>query len=370
MKLYYVANARMPTEKAHGIQIAKMCEALIEEGHKVTLVVPARASGESLRDFYGLRVDVPLVRLSSFVFGKYGRLGYALMGGSFMITSLLYLWWKRLIGERFWIYTVDIDTFSHTLLPLAGPTIAEMHSPKTATVLARFFFRRAKKIVATNPLIQEELARTFRIKPHMEPNGVDLSHPYPSREDARAKLSLGGGKIALYVGRFYLWKGLEALAPASRALVNAGIRTIVLGGTKSEFERVFGDSGALEFFQARPAQVGEWMVAADVLLLLGTAKNEESNRYTAPMKTFEYLSTGRPVVASETQALRSLIPPDAAVYCVPDDPHALVQAVERALSLDTLEAGRRRIGLARAYEWKRRAERILASEPSIGTLTQ
>lgn len=361
MKIYYIANARMPNDKAHGIQIAKMCEAFIEEGHTITLLVPTRASGESLRDFYGLRVDVPLVRLPSFVFGKYGRLGYALMGGSFMITSLLYLWRKRLIGERFWIYTVDIDTFAHTLLPLAGPTIAEMHSPKTATALAKFFFWRAKRIVATNPLIQEKLARTFGIKPLMEPNGVDLSHPYPSREDARVGLSLGEGKIALYVGRFYPWKGLEVLAPASRALASAGIRTIVLGGTKSEFERVFGDSGALEFFQASPAQVGEWMAAADVLLLLGTAKNEESNRYTAPMKTFEYLSTGRPVVASRTEALTSFLPSDVATYCVPDDPTALVQAVGVAITSKNGAAAEIQIALARKHSWERRAKRILDS---------
>jgi len=29
MKLIYIANARIPTEKAHGIQIMKMCEALL-----------------------------------------------------------------------------------------------------------------------------------------------------------------------------------------------------------------------------------------------------------------------------------------------------------------------------------------------------
>ena len=45
MKIYYVANARMPTEKAHGIQIAKMCEALIEAGAKVELIVPRRGRG-------------------------------------------------------------------------------------------------------------------------------------------------------------------------------------------------------------------------------------------------------------------------------------------------------------------------------------
>ena len=42
MKLYYIANARIPTEKAHGVQIMKMCEAFVDAGHEVKLIVPKR----------------------------------------------------------------------------------------------------------------------------------------------------------------------------------------------------------------------------------------------------------------------------------------------------------------------------------------
>ena len=42
MKILYIANIRLPTEKAHGIQIMKMCEAFADIGHKVELIVPWR----------------------------------------------------------------------------------------------------------------------------------------------------------------------------------------------------------------------------------------------------------------------------------------------------------------------------------------
>ena len=42
MKIAYVANARIPTEKAHGLQIMEMCRAFARNGHEVTLVVPKR----------------------------------------------------------------------------------------------------------------------------------------------------------------------------------------------------------------------------------------------------------------------------------------------------------------------------------------
>ncbi len=42
MKLLYITNFRIPTEKAHGIQIMKMCEAFATCGTDVELVAPLR----------------------------------------------------------------------------------------------------------------------------------------------------------------------------------------------------------------------------------------------------------------------------------------------------------------------------------------
>src|SRR3989344_4789036 len=55
MKIYYIANARMPSEKAYGIQLAKMCEAFIEQGIEVELCIPRTLRSHiSLKEFYSL----------------------------------------------------------------------------------------------------------------------------------------------------------------------------------------------------------------------------------------------------------------------------------------------------------------------------
>src|SRR3989338_4247374 len=152
MKLYFVANARMPTDKAHGIHIAKMCEAFAEAGADVTLVVPRRGAQGSLRGYYGLRTDVPVVYLPA-LGGLYrkGRAGFLFASLVFMLGYVLYLGAKRLRGEAFAAYLVDVDTFSFFPLAMLGaPAYAEMHTPKPSTVLTRFFFRRAR-VIATNP---------------------------------------------------------------------------------------------------------------------------------------------------------------------------------------------------------------------------
>ena len=50
MKIIYVANARIPTEKAHGGQIMKMCESFADSGLEVDLVLPPRCN----RQFQGV----------------------------------------------------------------------------------------------------------------------------------------------------------------------------------------------------------------------------------------------------------------------------------------------------------------------------
>lgn len=41
-KLLYIANARIPTERAHGLQMNKMCEAFAAAGNEVTMLAPTR----------------------------------------------------------------------------------------------------------------------------------------------------------------------------------------------------------------------------------------------------------------------------------------------------------------------------------------
>jgi len=42
MKILYFANSRIPTEKAHGVQIFKTLESLVKTGVKASLIVPTR----------------------------------------------------------------------------------------------------------------------------------------------------------------------------------------------------------------------------------------------------------------------------------------------------------------------------------------
>ncbi|MBZ0290848.1 MAG: hypothetical protein K8I30_24690, partial [Anaerolineae bacterium] len=68
-KLLYIANIRMPTEKAHGLQIAQNCEAFADAGAEVELWVAQRVNTSELgavKDIwthYGIKRNFTLRRI-------------------------------------------------------------------------------------------------------------------------------------------------------------------------------------------------------------------------------------------------------------------------------------------------------------------
>lgn len=351
MNLYYVVNARLPNNKAYAIQVRHMQKAFALRA-KVHLLTP---SGFGVPDWYAR-----------------GRMVFAASSVLFMLVTAGYLLFLRLRGERFFIFTPDMDSFSGILLPYIAPTIAEMHSPKKPTFLMRRFFSRVRGVVATTAATKESLMKNFEIPDRVilvEPNGVDenIFTGAVSKKDARKKLGLSDKPFALYAGRFYAWKGLEVLAEAA---ASSPLPIWLAGGTREEYEQVTKKSGErLLFAGSRPAgEMPLWLAAADILLVLGTAQNEDSYRYTSPMKIFEYLAAGRPVVASRTPAVAGILPRAAAFWYEPDNAASLADAIREANTSTEvavkIESGR---ALAQEHTWDKRAERILAFIDATGS---
>jgi glycosyltransferase involved in cell wall biosynthesis len=370
MKIFYIANARMPTEKAHGIQMAKMCEAFIDHGADVTLVVPSRETVQStVREFYGLHAGVKTVHLPTFNTYRFGAAGFILGSLSFMIMSFLFVAWRRMKGEQFTVYTVDMDTFSSSLLPLAGaPVFTEMHNGKPAHIMQRFFFRHLHGVITINTILASSFKEKFirsQARYTVEPNGVD-AELFHARDKVEARKRLGISEhahIALYVGRFFDWKGLEII-PVAASRTGTAVQWYLVGGTAEDFVRVthVQPEPSMTFIgSVSQTEVVSWIAAADVLIVLGTKRDTQSYYYTSPMKLFEYLLSQRIVVASDTPAIREIISDREALFYTPDSAEDLAAKVLEAMmpSSAVQERIEAAAELGRRHSWHDRAGRIL-----------
>src|SRR3989338_7774332 len=97
MKIIYLANARIPTEKAHGLQIMKMCEAfslLKTENRKskieVGLIAPRRFNKikQSPFKYYDVQPIFKITKLPclDLTFFGFGRAGFFIQIFTFLIS--------------------------------------------------------------------------------------------------------------------------------------------------------------------------------------------------------------------------------------------------------------------------------------------
>ena len=107
--------------------------------------------------------------------------------------------------------------------------------------------------------------------------------------------------------------------------------------------------------------IRNYIATADVLALPNTAKERISERYTSPLKLFEYMVAQRPIVASNLSSLREILNEGNSVLVKPDDALALADGIRRVLSNDSLalRIAQKAFEDVKKYNWKERAEKIL-----------
>lgn len=371
MKIYYIANARMPTEKAHGIQLAKMCESFIEAGADLELILPNRdAEGKSIQDYYGLRTKIPVKKLPIIDVYSKGRFGFIFGSCSFMVSYFFYIFWQAVRGESGVIYTIDMDQFSFSLVPFLGmPYFAEVHDAKEKGFLFYLLFRCAEGIIVINSIIKKKIVERFGIDPEkiiVHPNGIDYSlfRLVPDKSQARKILNLPlRKKILLYVGKIYPWKGMDILVKAASSFKNALV--YLVGGDEEELKKsasqIMLSPNIICVGHRDYKEIPVWLAAADVFLVLGTKSNDYSYFHTSPMKLFEYMISARPIVASRTPANCEIVSRDEACFYEPDNVENLAFMANHTMANRTKmkEMVENAFKKAKLFSWDRRAASIL-----------
>lgn len=373
MKIMYIANARIPTEKAHGLHIVKMCEAFAMQGVEVTLILPKRKNviEKNIFSYYGIKKNFSVRFIPVINTTDKGFVGYWLSQISFSIR-LLFVGLKDFGGV-----ILTRDEWSGWLLAKRGCKVFyDMHG---FPVKWRFFWKPAMRnmagIVCTNQWKADQCVKVFGIardKIILARNGFDdmVFSSELSEDDARAKVGLPAGRqIAMYTGHLYDWKGVGTIVSAAKLLPE--VLFVLVGGGDSEFDvfkigRHLSDN-ILMIGHCPHQEMRFYLRAANVLLLPNSA-NSSNPRFlgysvydTSPIKLFEYMASGRPIVASDLPSIREVLCERNAVLVDPDSADLLADGIMRILKNDGLRvelAVQARVE-AQAFTWRKRADKII-----------
>ena len=385
--LLYLSLARLPTEKAHGFQICKMCEAFAARGVDVELWHPRRKQSDAALEtdifsYYGIVRSFGVRTLRNIdVFSVERLLPSRAFRAAFVLHQLAFglsiarrarrtrhdFVFTRDVAVAYWLNRSGVDfAFEVHTIP-SGPRVRLLRSLVKGPGPRLW-------IALTTPIRDDLVA--LGVAPDricVSADGVDVeAFSGISKETSRQSVGLASERpIVGYVGSLRalgLDKGVATLARAV-GRVDPPATLLVVGGpadAAGHIERVARAAGLegdrlVMVDRVRPPEVPPWIAACDVVTI-PWEKTEFSDRFTSPLKLFEYMAAGVPIVASDLQALRDVLRDgENALLVEPGDEAGLAGAISRLLRdplLASALAENARKTVER-FSWRRRAAAIL-----------
>jgi glycosyltransferase involved in cell wall biosynthesis len=228
------------------------------------------------------------------------------------------------------------------------------------SAIERFMIRRSRVVIVICPSLQDTVraidpAATSILIENAPGSAEDRATPAQGAE-IRAALGLSPSTpVVLYTGTFEAYQGLEMLFDAMRLVTRSrpDARLVLVGGRGEQIENARTQATAAQvadvtiFTGERPAsEIPAYLVAGDVLV------SPRSRGTNTPLKIYQYLRAGRPIVATRLLTHTQVLDDETAILTEPT-PQALADGICAALA-----------DPARAAEIGRRAQQLAETKYS------
>jgi glycosyltransferase involved in cell wall biosynthesis len=373
MKIGLIAPTTIPSRSANTIQVMKNAVALTKVGHEVRLYIPKDED------------EVPWNRLAS----QYG-----------LVTEqpehLELVWVTR---KPFWrTYDYGVKAFraakrdgvdcvftrllqSTVMASLARmPIYFELHdlpAGKMGPVLFRQFLRGRgeKTIVTITQALMDAIEADYRVPSKVRkvvaPDGVDLGRfeNLPTQEEVRDLLGIPHAFTVGYTGHLYRGRGEEILLSLAKRMREANF--LIIGGREKDIERVQNviDTQGLKNIHLvgfiPNTVLPQYQRACDCLLMpyqkeIAGSSGGDIAKFLSPMKMFEYLASGKPILSSDLPVLREVLNEKNSILLPCDDLDAWEEAIlkvknEEAFAIKLALAAKE---TAKNFSWQQRVKSI------------
>jgi len=380
MKIFYIANSRIPTEKAHGVQISKMCEAFANSNIEIELLIPARFNHikESIFEYYNIKNNFFVKRLFTIdaINVIKNKVGFVIQNISFAFSVLFYL---LTIKGNLTVYSRDY--FSLFLLSFFKKfnLFYEIHSfPDKQIFFYRFLLNKIKFIAISGGLKKELINSSVKEENILVAHdGVDLdlfNTIDNNKIVLRKNIDLPQNKkIIAYIGKLTTMgksKGVEFLIESFSKVLNeiADAYLLIVGINKEEigviqdiFKSFNIDQTSYKLVtHVNHLKVIEYEKASNVLIM-NYPNTKHYQLYMSPLKMFEYMASSVPIVSSDLPSVREVLNNHNAVLVEPDNVRELVNGIKRIL-LDndlSVKIANKALQDIKQYTWKNRVSNIL-----------
>ncbi len=399
MRLLYVCSDHgIAPGKAKGatVHVKAITEGLAACGHDVAILGSRDWSSAQLSDVECLTIPrLPgrdgVRNLKSWLIDR----GYD-HGAAQELRSLTYNAWmsehgQELFGDRAFDAVVErLSLFGHVGVDLAAawnvPLIVEVNAPlaeeaqrnrslnnvSLAKAVEKQVLGKADAILAVSSQLANYLVASGieRRKIHVIPNGADteIFEAAPSRKECRKSVGFREEFVIGFVGSLKRWHGVDILLTAFESFADRfpNVRLVVIG-TGPEEETLRQETASSQFSRqifltgAVPhSEIPAYLRSFDVAV---APFRNTKNFYFSPIKLFEYMAAGLPIVASGIGQLEQVIEDgqDGLLFEA-ESPQSLTMRLEELYHSKPL---RQRLAdnacqKSKAYTWSRAAEETIS----------
>jgi len=362
MKIMYIANSPMPSRSANSIHIIKMCESFTKAGLEIILVVPKTlkivSSKVDIFNFYGINSKFKIRKI------------FTLPGRGMAVFYLLAMFYSAFKGPDV-IYTRQIEaavlsSISHTKF------ILEMHDCLIDR-FDKFFFKRIagnkyflKLILISNNLKTKFIEYGFNDKKiKVLPDAVDINIFINKEKQLHQRKRIG------YGGHLFKGRGVETIETLASSM--ADLDFYLWGGTEDLINYWKNRTKNIKniYFKGfvKNTVLAEELVNCDILVMpyqkeVAVFGNKGNTvEWMSPMKMFEYMATGRPIVASNLPVIGEILRNGYnAILVTCNDVKEWESAIKRLVDnpefAEIIGANARR-DVVKKYTWDIRAKEIL-----------
>jgi glycosyltransferase involved in cell wall biosynthesis len=199
--------------------------------------------------------------------------------------------------------------------------------------MERFVIRRSAVVIVICPHLEgvvrqvDESARAVLIE---NAPGGEHGSGTGSAADIRNELGIGATTpLIVYTGTFEAYQGLDLLFSAARLVIDdvPDARVVLVGGQPDQIDRARAQARAAGvetqclFLGQRPAaDIPQFLEAADVLV------SPRSTGWNTPLKIYQYLRAGKPIVATRLLTHTQVLDDSVAVL-TPADPDGFAAGI-------------------------------------------
>ena len=349
--------------KGASVHIQEVVRELIRRGHDVT-VHTTRAGRDIPDDLAGLKVIETRIEADD-----PGARERAQQEVSSRIAARIIADGADLVYERYSLFStvlaeVTDATGAVGVLEVNAPLIEEQRIHRVlvdeeaaGNALARQVAAATATIAVSDPVRDWVRERTGSDRVHTVPNGVSITRIVPRPEDI-------GDPVVTFVGTLKPWHGVaDLLAAAALAKRPWKLRIIGDGPERAALEEQAAGLGIEVDFRGAvaPADMPGQLAGSAIGVAPYPDLGGEQQQYFSPLKVYEYLAAGLPVVASAVGQLPQILG-ELGTLVPPSDPAVLAAAID-ALAADPVLRGelgwRGRVQAEEKHSWAGAVDHIL-----------